>query len=227
MILEIRILKSADLSLLCVIVMIAMMAPRYAIAQRPGDVADCGSLKNAYGPFDYTNSNDRTTKLPRVEKAHFDAGVRELRGHGRRAFNWANLAADLDYTLRAFPNHHLALYSMAQFHLREFDKNRRMRYSAYCYFDRAKRNAPHDGNVYLIEGIYLARLGRTQEAEKSYLKAISIMPGSSEAHYDLGLLYIETKNYPAARELAKVAYELGYPMLGLRNKLEKLGQWED
>jgi len=40
-------------------------------------------------------------------------------------------------------------------------------------------------------------------------------------------LYADLKNYPLAREEARQAYKLGYPLPGLRNKLEKLGEWQE
>lgn len=206
---------------------LVILVPGVAAAQDLDPMGGCGQLDNAYGPFDYTNARDVAKKLPRVEKAHFDIGVQQLTGHRSKVFTWANLAADIDYTLRAFPNHHMALYAMTQYYLEGYDKQYPMRYSARCYFDRAKRNSPSDGSVYLVEGIYFARLGRLQDSENSYLTAINMMPTSSEARYNLGLLYLEMKNYPAAREQALKAYEIGYPMPGLRNKLQALGQWEN
>lgn len=190
------------------------------------DALDCGSLDNPYGPFDYTDAVMRAEKLPRVEKAHFDSGVRALKGHGRKVFTWANLAGDIAYTLKVFPNHHQALYTMAQYHLQGYDKNQPMLYTPNCWFERAHRMAPRDGNVWLIEGIYQARMEQYDAARESYQRAIELMPNAPEAHYNLGLLYVETGDYELAREHAEKAYALGYPMPGLKSKLARLGEWE-
>ena len=169
----------------------------------------------------------RAEKLPRVEKAHFDVGVQRLEGHRGKLFTWNVLAGDIAYTLRTFPNHHGALYVMAQYYIQGYDANYKMQYTPECWFLRAQGFAPRDGNVRLIEGIYLARLGEVKEAEESYSEAIELMPGAPEPHYNLGLLYVDEKNYPKAREHAKRAYSLGYPLPGLKVKLEKLGEWEE
>ena len=114
---------------------------------------DCGSLDNPYGPFDYTNVTHRAEKLPRVEKAHFDTGVRNLKGHRRKVFTWNSLVGDIDYTLRTFPNHHDALYAMVQYALRGYNANYPSQYTPECWFDRAKRFNRDDGNVWLIESV--------------------------------------------------------------------------
>ena len=197
-----------------------------ASAQGTIDIGMCGSLDNNYGPFDYTNAQLRAEKLPKVEKAHFDSGVRALEGHRNKTFTWASFSGDIAYTLRVFPNHHGALYVMSQYYIRGYDKNLPMQYTPECWFERAHRMAPVDGNVWLVEGIYQARMGKLEEAEQSYKEAIELMPTASETHYNLGLLYVEMENYSPALEHAKRAYELGYPMPGLKIKLERLGKWE-
>ena len=195
--------------------------------QAAGPIGDCGRLENPYGPYDYTNAIDRRDKLPRVERAHFDIGVRSLEGSRRKVFSWSGLVADIDYTLRAFPNHHAALYTMVTYHLRGYDDNALSQYTPECWFDRAKRFNSGDGNVWLIEGVYKARIGDNEDAEKSYLVAIEMVPDAPEPHYNLGLLYLSSKNYPLARVHAERAYALGYPMPGLRDKLAELGEWTE
>ncbi len=39
---------------------------------------DCGSLENAYGPYDYTNPDHRANKIPIVEGAHFQPEIEAL-----------------------------------------------------------------------------------------------------------------------------------------------------
>jgi hypothetical protein len=36
---------------------------------------ECGSLRNSYGPYDYTNPRHVAENLPIVEVAHFNANV--------------------------------------------------------------------------------------------------------------------------------------------------------
>lgn len=77
----------------------------------------CGDLANAYGPFDYTNPEHRSKNLGVVERFHFTLEVESLI-RGKSSYIWG----DLDYTLRAFPNHHRALYAFARYEIRERQK---------------------------------------------------------------------------------------------------------
>jgi tetratricopeptide (TPR) repeat protein len=46
---------------------------------------------------------------------------------------------------------------------------------------------------------------------------------SAEINYFLGLVLVDQKDYPTAREYARKAYTLGYPLPGLRDKLARAG----
>jgi hypothetical protein len=50
-------------------------------------------------------------------------------------------------------------------------------------------------------------------------------PDSAEIQYDIGLVYVELGDYKQANLYAARAYQGGYPLPGLRHKLERLGQW--
>jgi len=186
------------------------------------DVPGCGNLENAYGPFDYTNPIDLAKKLAVVEKHHFRPETERLikiRG-GNEVID------DLDYTLRAFPNHHRALMAMARYRLITPWSIENPRYrSADCYFKRAIAMNPADSVVYMIYGIYKHKLKKYDDAEKLYLKALSGLSASAELQYNLGLLYFVKENYEKSREHAKKAYGLGFPLKGLENKLKKKKAW--
>ena len=98
----------------------------------------CGSLQNAYGPFDYRNDKD---KLGVVEAYHFSTEVASLiKGKS------GSLGGDIDYTLRAFPNHPRALMAMVQLGWREkTTKVSGAQYSVECYLHRAIRFRDDDG----------------------------------------------------------------------------------
>jgi tetratricopeptide (TPR) repeat protein len=193
----------------------------------------CGEIKNAYGPFDYSNPEDRKNKLPGVEANHFTSKVESLIA-GESGY----LSGDLDYTLRAFPNHHRALYAFARYELRERKKNRQESKSympptsalgfpatAECYFDRAIRWRPNDPTVRLLHGLFLHLSGNLEQALAEYKISERIQPNSADLQYNLGLLYFDRKQYNLAKEHAKKAYQLGYPLPGLRKKLASVGQW--
>lgn len=182
---------------------------------------DCGDLSNAYGPFDYTNPAHKHDKLPVVETHHFDSDVESLvRGKS------GSVISDIDYTLRAFPNHHRALYAVARYQLRGGRIEKPFR-SAECYFDRAIRFKPDDGMVYMVYGVYLHRKGDLHQASEQYNRALALMPSSAEVHYNLGLLNVDLKDYQSAKANALRAEKLGYPLQGLKNKLRKLGVWRE
>ena len=77
-------------------------------SQSRADVNDyiCGSLQNGYGPYDYRSDKD---KLRIVEQYHLTPEVVNL-----VAGSTGEIGDDLDYTLRAFPNHHVALMAMVK-----------------------------------------------------------------------------------------------------------------
>jgi len=191
---------------------------------QPADaVQPCGSLKNPYGPFDYTNPTDFTEKLGIVENRHFTFDVEALKKGG----STGSLARDLDYTLRAFPNHHRALYAMARYQLLAKGKGD-ARYTIECYFDRAIRLNQDDGVVWMLHGIYLHKKHDYKEALDKYERALELIPRDETAdlHYNMGLLFVDMKQYARANEHAQLAYELKYPLPGLRNRLKKLGYWQ-
>jgi tetratricopeptide (TPR) repeat protein len=180
---------------------------------------DCGGLENAYGPYDYSDPSDRATRLPIVEQFHFTPSVENLVA-GRSD----TLQGDLDYTLRAFPNHVRALNSMAR--LQTLDPQipqheARIR-TIDCYFDRAMRWRPSDGMVRLVYAIYLHRRGKLQEALTRYQEAEQLIPDAIEVHYNLGLLYVDLGKLDLAKAEAGKAYGAGYPLQGLRHRIERL-----
>lgn len=186
----------------------------------------CGSLKNAYGPFDYNTAYGRK-HWEIVESHHFTESVRTLK-HG----STGKIPNDLDYTLRAFPNQPAALYDMAIYQLQHGyppagTHDTTGYYSAACYFKRAMAFAPKDGVVRMVYAIYLQRQDKDKIALKLYQQAEKLIPPAraGELHYDMGLLYFKMKDYEKAREEAKNAYSGGYPLPGLRNQLKAAGQW--
>jgi tetratricopeptide (TPR) repeat protein len=187
------------------------------------DEFSCGDLNNAYGPFDYTNPLHLRDKIPVVIRVHFTQSVQTL-----TSGNASTIGGDIDYTLRAIPNHHGALNAMARY---EF-KTRKSpppgsRYTVDCWFDRAMRFKPDDGTVRMVYAIYLQKKGATDAAIQRYQEAITLMPDSPEPHYNLGLLYAKSGNYGPAMEEARIAYAKGYPLQGLRKKLKAAGAWQE
>lgn len=197
----------------------------------------CGDLDNGEnGPFDYWDP-ERRERLKLVEKFHFTPKVESLFS-GESGY----ISGDLDYTLRAFPNHPRALYSVSRYERQQMKKAQDDKKSsqpqiaqllssggwprsAECYFDRAMRWRPNDPTVRLIYGIHLHLTGKLPQALEQYKLSERIQPKSADLNYNMGLLYFDIKQYALAKEYAKRAYQLGYPLPGLRKKLAGVGQW--
>lgn len=220
--------KTAKIRMLHALVLVTLLCGAFATANQSGDdarqVMECGTLANGYGPFDYTDPAHVNEKLPIVEDYHFNIDVELLTGGMSSEYP----GSDLDYTLRAFPNHHRALYSMANLALR--DGASRLppgaRWSADCYFQRAIRFRPDDATVRSIYGIYFVKLNDLDGAKEQFVRAVTLAPKNAEAHYNLGLVYEKLGDDVFALKHAKIAYKLGFPLGGLRAILQRKGVWE-
>ena len=176
-----------------------------------------------FGPFDYNNPDNKGQNLNLVESAHFTPEVESLiRGHS------SYIGSDLDYTLRAFPNHPRALNAMARLAIQEKTPTPRgAHFSVECYFSRAIEFTPSDPIPYLLYGNYLAKNSREQEALEKYQQAEKIDPQNANVLYNMGLLFFNMKQYDQSLAYAKKAYAAGFPLPGLRQKLVGAGQWKE
>jgi tetratricopeptide (TPR) repeat protein len=183
----------------------------------------CGELTNAYGPYDFRRRAEFTQNFYLVEMAHFTDDVRNgIKG------TTGTVGGDLDYTLRAIPNHHVALNTLVTLALRDRGVQvPGMRYPVECWFNRALRFTPDDAGVYAIYGSYLFSLGKTDKAAELFKQGAALDPDDATINYNLGLVYLKQRDYAQARAHAKKAYAAGFPLPGLKNKLAEAGQWED
>jgi tetratricopeptide (TPR) repeat protein len=181
----------------------------------------CGELANAYGPFDYRARAAHSYEFNLVEHAHFTSDVENgIKG------STSEIGGDLDYTLRAIPNHHRALATMARYAVRtKAIQLGHAKYPVECYFDRAMRYAPDDGAVLAEYGNYLFALGRTEKAFGLYRAAVNLSPENATINYNVGLAYFTHKDYDNALMHAQKAYAAGYPLPGLKKKLIDAGKW--
>lgn len=180
----------------------------------------CTGKGQGYGPFDYLQRQQFSAQLNKVETFHFTSDVELLISGvgGRRVEN------DLDYILRAWPNHHRALAAIIQFKTSGKGKP----YSPIeCYLQRAIKFSPKDFTPGMLYGVYLHKLGFRGKALKQYQRAEEVSPNNPELHYNLGLLLVSMKKYDEAKNHAIKAYKGGYPFPGLKKKLSKLGYWKN
>ena len=182
-------------------------------------VSACGSLENAYGPFDFrTHKKD----LEIVEGAHFTSIVETL----ARGTTNTSAGGDIDYTLRASPNHHRALMAMMNLARKEKrDPPAGSRYTIGCWFDRAERFAHDDAMVKVLHGIFLIRSGKKADAVKKQDEAAALDNKDPNVQYNLGLAYSDVGQYEKALRSAHAAYGAGFPLPGLREKLKRAGKW--
>jgi tetratricopeptide (TPR) repeat protein len=201
---------------------LCISATGMAWAQQAGG-ENCGAITSSFGPFDYRV--ERGNNLNLVESAHFTPSVEALiKG------NTGMLGGDLNYTLSVFPNHHRALMSVMRYG--EKMKNPHppdLRYSVECYFDRAIRFRPDDGIPRMMYAIFLAKGNRNSEATQQLDIASANAEGKENpfTHYNLGLNYMDLKEYDKAQEQAHKAYALGFLQPELKDKLKALGKWTD
>ena len=193
-----------------------MMPP--ATAQ---DLGNCGSLENGYGPYDYRIATPAQKHI--VESYHFTHSV-EMLQHG----NTSSLGGDLDYTLRAFPNHRQALLAMIRLGRRDKTAQPKgAQWTVDCYLERAIRFQPDDAGVRELRGIYYSMQHKYKDAIADFKEVLEAAPNNANAHYNLGLAYFEVGDYAGAREEALVAKKLGFPLQGLENMLKAKKQWAE
>lgn len=183
----------------------------------------CGDpFRNHYGPFDYRITTGEQRDI--VERVHFTPVVESLRA-GNTSMG---PGGDLEYTLNVFPNHHRALMSLMKFALREKSNHPgKVRISVECRFDRAERFRPEDAMVKVILGLYLLQSGKPQPAVAKLEEAATLDSGNVNVYYNLGLAYVELKQYDKALKNAHLAYGAGFPLPGLRDKLQRAGKWQE
>ena len=198
--------------------LVAMAASMPAWAQLEGMA--CGSLQNGYGPYDYRTDKP---KLPIVDGAHFTAAVEALI---RGSTSSVGPGTDLDYTLRAFPNHHRALVSVMNYGEKLKPRlPRDLPRTVECYFERALRFRPDDTVARMIYATYLAKNKRESDANKQLDLVAAAAQDNAFTFYNLGLIYFDMKNYDKALEQAHIAYGLGFGPTDLRDQLKKAGKW--
>jgi hypothetical protein len=180
----------------------------------------CGDLANAYGPFDYRTQR---AALKVVEEYHFTLGVEALAG-GKSG----RIGGDIDYTLRASPNHHRALLALSRLGQRmKVSQVPDTRWTVDCYFDRALRFQPDDNTARMLFVQHLAATGRKPQALEALAEVVRRAGDNGFTHYNAGLLYLDLGEPQRALAQAHRAESLGFTRPDLKNALASAGQWRD
>jgi len=182
----------------------------------------CGQINNSFGPFDF-NDPANAQNINMVVPYHFTEEVeRGIKG------STGPLGSDLDYTLRAIPNHPRALETMGRVGIR--DKVTQLpgaRYPVECYFVRAMQFQPADPAVRAAYASYLLKLDKLEAARDQLREAVALAPDDPTYNYNLGLVYYKTRQYQDATAQAHRAYALGFPLPGLKQLLVSAGKWQE
>lgn len=170
-----------------------------------------------YGePFNfYEPAPDKV--LSNVEKYHLNQGIDKVK-QGKYEYAWSEFAFMLHY----FPNHPRALQLISDLSIQMESPERAER-----YFERAIRLYPQESETYALHGVFLHKLQRYEEAIEAYAKAIALNDKPVDYHYNLGLSYLAIKDYDNALQQAKIAYNKGYPLPGLKDKLKAVNVWQE
>jgi tetratricopeptide (TPR) repeat protein len=171
-----------------------------------------------YAPEDFHRGRARALDLrSSVEKNHLKPAhqcVREM--------DVGCAEHELDFVLRWVPNHPQGLELMSRFAV-ERGKPK----SALPYLDFAIEQYPQYVSSYIIYGIHRYRMEQYSSAVDRFKQALQRNPDSASAHYNIGLTLVKLNRFSEARKHAKRAYELGYPLQGLKKQLKERGAWSE
>jgi tetratricopeptide (TPR) repeat protein len=185
----------------------------------------CGSASDLSSVTDYRLANASPAlqwSIADINRNHLDPAVELL---NKRDVS-RNVISDLSFILNHWPNHYPALQALIRYKLGGGDEDRDPYRSVECYFEIALQFVPNDANVLVLYGIYRYKSGDSDRAELYWKQALQNDPNSADAHYNLGLLYVEESRFRDALEHATKAYDLGYPLPGLKGKLIRAGYWK-
>lgn len=205
----------------------AMLPVLPAVAQQ--GIPSCAPRGYGYGPFDYRKFDRHQTEIPGhnlylVEIAHFTPQVEAL----IRGQSTIDPGPDIDYALRAFPNHPRALLAMTRLGERQkTDQPSGAQVSVECYYARAIQFTPDDIVIRMLYSIYLNKHGRRQDSLVQLGVARTLTGDDGFSHYNLGLAYLDAGAVDLALTEAQRALALGFTRQGLKQKLVAMGKWKD
>lgn len=205
---------------------VATLAGAPAQAQiLPGQAAQtnpCGPIfiRNFYGPYDYRTHRGA---LQIVEDFHFtpeiEAGLRGRNGP---------IGGDINYTLKASPNHHRALITLMQVSRRmKSEQIPGLEWPLECFFDRAIRFQRDDPIVRMLYAQYLTERNRRPDAVKQLDIALEVAGDNPFTHYNIGMLFADAAEWDRALKQAHKAMSLGFPRPELADRLRQAGRWSE
>jgi tetratricopeptide (TPR) repeat protein len=144
----------------------------------------------------------------------------------QRKFFFTNAVGDLSYfTARVPPESGImakALYSLAEAYNGLGDRT-----TAMQTLTEAVESHPENPATHVALGLFLRNDKDLAGARKALEHGVQVIGDSvsAELDYDLALVLLESDQKEQAVKYAHKAYELGYPLPGLRMKLARMGLW--
>lgn len=118
------------------------------------------------------------------------------------------------------------LYATIATTMAQIEKTRGNDDNALQFLTTARSAAPTDPMTHLSLAIYYRDSGRLADARRTLEEGLKATEGQSyEIAYNLGLICMELKDVDCAVANARFVYDAGFPLPGLRNRLEKAGHW--
>lgn len=191
----------------------------------PIDLADLQTKRDYYVALQGLDRsvNSDWQRLITVERNHFNSDVRNL----IKGQSVAYPGGDIMFVLGHFPNHIPALEALVRLSFRERTaKPPGIRNPVHCTLERSIAFRPEDPTIRTLYGVYLARMKQNDRAIEQLEKAEEGRPNDANVLYNLGLLYFDKKDYDRSVAYAKRAYDLGFPLPGLKDKLAGIGRWK-
>lgn len=190
------------------------------------DLSSCGLWTGFYGPIDYRSAGKVVRN--RVESHHFNAFMPKFLSWSVLSPFDNTISANLAYTLRAFPNHQVALLTMDQI-------GRRLHTESIpggempleCWYLRALQTVPDDPAVRALYGVYLAWRNRKEEARLNLEIGEKGACMQRSLQYQIGLARFQLGDYEAAQRNAMRASRLGLPLDALKRQLVAAKRWDD
>lgn len=152
------------------------------------------------------------------EQHHLDKAIKNAQSGKIHRYQYA--IHDFQYILYRWPNHPKALVGATDV-LLKLDRIGDIE----NMYDKAIKASSDTPETYVLFANYLYKTKDYNKAKENYLRATQLNPNYAEAHYNLGITYLAQKKEQQAVKSAKMAYQLGYPLPGLRIRLEKLNLW--
>lgn len=182
----------------------------------------CGPIARDNGPFDYRKAPK--SRIEVVEKFHFTPNVEQLLSGNSSV----DVGAELNFTLRVFPNHHRALLAMMRLGEKlKTDQPRGAPHIVECYFEKALRFQQDDAVARLLYAMFLARNQRPTEVDQQLTIVTNAAGDNALTHYNAGLVYFDAKLYDKALVQAHKAIAYGYTQTALRDQLRSINQWTE